>query len=175
MSTQTIKRLPVDTGVSGWEAISTRTAPVRMLDGSVSADWLIIGAGFAGLSAARRLAQLHPGDSNHGGEESPSRHPRRRLGRSGRGGLFWLRFGHVNCSLRGFSCPSLDSPLCIVESRHKNLPYSNLRDLLNAERGHGTDNDDRWRSNTLRTDLLRRVRQSGAQSMLGRRRTLLNN
>jgi len=63
MSTHTIKRLPVDTGVSGWEAISTRTAPVRMLDGSVSADWLIIGAGFAGLSAARRLAQLHPGDS----------------------------------------------------------------------------------------------------------------
>jgi glycine/D-amino acid oxidase-like deaminating enzyme len=34
-----------------------------MLDGNVTADWLIIGAGFAGLSAARRLAQLHPGDS----------------------------------------------------------------------------------------------------------------
>ncbi|MPQ68395.1 MULTISPECIES: FAD-binding oxidoreductase [unclassified Pseudomonas] len=63
MSTHTIKRLPVDTGVSGWEAISTRTAPVRMLDGTVTADWLIIGAGFAGLSAARRLSQLHPGDS----------------------------------------------------------------------------------------------------------------
>lgn len=63
MSPHTIKRLPVDTGVSGWEAISTRTAPVRMLDGNVTADWLIIGAGFAGLSAARRLAQLHPGDS----------------------------------------------------------------------------------------------------------------
>lgn len=63
MSTHTIKRLPVDTGVSGWEAISTRTAPVRQLDGRVSADWLIIGAGFAGLSAARRLSQLHPGDS----------------------------------------------------------------------------------------------------------------
>ncbi len=63
MSTHTIKRLPVDTGVSGWEAISARTAPVRMLDGNVTADWLIIGAGFAGLSAARRLSQLHPGDS----------------------------------------------------------------------------------------------------------------
>ncbi|VVO60285.1 tRNA 5-methylaminomethyl-2-thiouridine biosynthesis bifunctional protein MnmC [Pseudomonas fluorescens] len=62
MSTHTIKRLPVDTGVSGWEAISTRTAPVRLLDGNVTADWLIIGAGFAGLSAARRLSQLHPGD-----------------------------------------------------------------------------------------------------------------
>jgi glycine/D-amino acid oxidase-like deaminating enzyme len=63
MSIHTIKRLPVDTGVSGWEAISIRTAPVRMLDGNVTADWLIIGAGFAGLSAARRLSQLHPGDS----------------------------------------------------------------------------------------------------------------
>jgi len=62
MSTHSIKRLPVDTGISGWEAISTRSAPVRELDGSVTADWLIIGAGFAGLSAARRLAQLRPGD-----------------------------------------------------------------------------------------------------------------
>jgi glycine/D-amino acid oxidase-like deaminating enzyme len=62
MSTHTIKRLPVDTGVSGWEAISKRSTPVRMLDGAVTADWLIIGAGFAGLSAARRLAQLRPDD-----------------------------------------------------------------------------------------------------------------
>lgn len=62
MTHQAIKRLPVDTGVSGWEAISRRTAPVRLLDGPETADWLIIGAGFAGLSAARRLAQLRPGD-----------------------------------------------------------------------------------------------------------------
>lgn len=62
MSNHTIKRLPVDTGVSGWEAISTRSTPVQMLDGSVTADWLIIGAGFAGLSAARRLSQLRPND-----------------------------------------------------------------------------------------------------------------
>lgn len=63
MSTHAIKRLPVDTGVSGWEAISTRSMPLRMLDGDITADWLVIGAGFAGLSAARRLAQLRPGDS----------------------------------------------------------------------------------------------------------------
>jgi glycine/D-amino acid oxidase-like deaminating enzyme len=63
MSTHTIKRLPVDTGVSGWEAISSRVAPVQLLDGNVTADWLIIGAGFAGLSAARRLSQLRPEDS----------------------------------------------------------------------------------------------------------------
>lgn len=63
MSHHCIKRLPVDTGVSGWEAISTRVTPVCMLDGNVTADWLIIGAGFAGLSAARRLSQLRPQDS----------------------------------------------------------------------------------------------------------------
>lgn len=62
MNTHSIKRLPVDTGVSGWEAISTRSTPVRTLDGNVTADWLIIGAGFAGLSAARRLSQLRPQD-----------------------------------------------------------------------------------------------------------------
>ncbi|TIQ28768.1 FAD-binding oxidoreductase [Mesorhizobium sp.] len=57
-----VKRLPAESGTSGWEAISTRSFPVRTLDGDLSADWLIVGAGFAGLSAARRLAQLRPGD-----------------------------------------------------------------------------------------------------------------
>ncbi|RWI16161.1 MAG: FAD-binding oxidoreductase [Mesorhizobium sp.] len=57
-----VKRLPAESGTSGWEAISTRSFPVRTLDGDLSADWLIVGAGFAGLSAARRLSQLRPGD-----------------------------------------------------------------------------------------------------------------
>ncbi len=62
MNGHAIKRLPVDSGTAGWEAISTRSFPVRALDGDVLADWLIIGAGFAGLSAARRLSQLRPGE-----------------------------------------------------------------------------------------------------------------
>jgi glycine/D-amino acid oxidase-like deaminating enzyme len=57
-----VKRLPAESGTSGWEALSRRCFPVRTLDCDVSADWLIIGAGFAGLSAARRLSQLRPGD-----------------------------------------------------------------------------------------------------------------
>ncbi|RFB79747.1 NAD(P)/FAD-dependent oxidoreductase [Methylovirgula sp. 4M-Z18] len=57
-----VKRLPVNAGTSGWEAISTRNFAVRTLDGDVLADWLIVGAGFAGLSAARRLTQLRPGE-----------------------------------------------------------------------------------------------------------------
>lgn len=62
MSLHRVKRLPVDTGRSGWEAISQRSLPVRMLEAEMTADWLIVGAGFAGLSAARRLTQLHPGE-----------------------------------------------------------------------------------------------------------------
>ena len=62
MTRHVVARLPRDTGVSGWEAISTRHFPVRVLDQDVTADWLIIGAGFAGLSAARRLTQLRPGE-----------------------------------------------------------------------------------------------------------------
>ena len=62
MKSITVSRLPVDTGRSGWEAISTRGFAPRVLQGDITADWLIIGAGFAGLSAARRLLQLCPGD-----------------------------------------------------------------------------------------------------------------
>ncbi|MBO0132214.1 NAD(P)/FAD-dependent oxidoreductase [Agrobacterium burrii] len=62
MNTRSVKRLPVENGISGWEAISRRSFPVRRLDGNVTADWLIIGAGFAGLSAARRLLELRPED-----------------------------------------------------------------------------------------------------------------
>ena len=36
--------------------------PIRRLDHDVTADWLVIGAGFAGLSAARRLTQNRPGE-----------------------------------------------------------------------------------------------------------------
>ena len=63
MTDRAIRRLPVDTGPSGWLALSPRRTPVRVLDREATADWLIIGAGFAGLSAARRLAQRRPGES----------------------------------------------------------------------------------------------------------------
>lgn len=61
-SNHTAMRLPVETGRSGWEAICDRLFPLQTLDGAQNADWIIVGAGFAGLTAARRLTQVRPGD-----------------------------------------------------------------------------------------------------------------
>ena len=61
MTDRIARRLPVHPGPAGWNAIlPPRAAPLR-LEGKVAADFAVIGAGFAGLSAARRLSQLEPG------------------------------------------------------------------------------------------------------------------
>lgn len=56
------RRLPVDPGPSGWNEILPTRPAARELDEDITADWLVIGAGFAGLAAARRLRQLYPED-----------------------------------------------------------------------------------------------------------------
>lgn len=53
--------LPRQAGVSGWVALLPARRPKPPLDGAVTADVAVIGAGFAGLAAARRLTQLDPG------------------------------------------------------------------------------------------------------------------
>ena len=78
----------------------------------------------------------------------------------------------MNYSLRGFRRPFVDSPLCVIESRHKNLPYSNLRNLLSAECRYGTDHDDRAYS--LGTDLFRCLGQGSPQRVLSGRRPVLD-
>ena len=45
-------------GVSGWYAILEEPEPADVLDKDINTDWLVIGGGFAGLAAARRLLQL---------------------------------------------------------------------------------------------------------------------
>lgn len=45
-----------------WNAVLPDYAPARALEENITADWLVIGAGFAGLAAARRLAQLRGGE-----------------------------------------------------------------------------------------------------------------
>ncbi len=54
------KRLPKDTGMTAWYAVLDAPEAAKELEDQATADWLIIGAGFAGLAAARRLRQLDP-------------------------------------------------------------------------------------------------------------------
>lgn len=56
-----VRRLPVDTGQTGWNSILPPAEAPQILEGRITADWMVIGGGFAGLAAARRLSQLHPG------------------------------------------------------------------------------------------------------------------
>ncbi|MEM7321257.1 MAG: FAD-binding oxidoreductase, partial [Pseudomonadota bacterium] len=54
------KRLPVQQGPAAWNAILPAQGPAVSLDRPETADFVIVGGGFAGLSAARRLTQLDP-------------------------------------------------------------------------------------------------------------------
>lgn len=56
------KKLPRDPGPAAWNAILPEAPVYPALDQNMTCDWLVIGAGFAGLSAARRLHQLRGGD-----------------------------------------------------------------------------------------------------------------
>jgi glycine/D-amino acid oxidase-like deaminating enzyme len=47
---------------SGWVALAGNYRAFPQLAGVNKTDWLVIGGGFTGLAAARRLAELHPND-----------------------------------------------------------------------------------------------------------------
>ncbi|MEL7026187.1 MAG: FAD-binding oxidoreductase, partial [Pseudomonadota bacterium] len=57
-----VKRLPVDPGPAAWNKLLAEPEPPRPVDRDTDTDWLVIGAGFAGLAAAHRLAELNAGD-----------------------------------------------------------------------------------------------------------------
>ena len=55
------KRLPVQLGPAAWNSILGTRPSAPVLSGSRTADFVVVGGGFAGLTAARRLSQLVPG------------------------------------------------------------------------------------------------------------------
>ncbi|WP_281972424.1 NAD(P)/FAD-dependent oxidoreductase [Ruegeria faecimaris] len=58
MSSYAARTLPVHRGPAAWSVILGDPPPAQELDGDLTADVVIVGAGFAGLSAAQRLRQL---------------------------------------------------------------------------------------------------------------------
>ena len=57
------KRLPVQLGPAAWNSILGARPSAPALSESRTADFVVVGGGFAGLTAARRLSQLVPGAS----------------------------------------------------------------------------------------------------------------
>lgn len=54
--------LPEDLPGSGWYEILENRPSFPRLEADIRADWLVVGAGFAGLSAARQLCRNRPGE-----------------------------------------------------------------------------------------------------------------
>ena len=54
--------LPENDATNGWLAVLPPQRPMPPLSREISVDWAVVGAGFAGLAAARRLAERRPQD-----------------------------------------------------------------------------------------------------------------
>jgi len=55
-----VTQLPSDPGPAAWNELLPKARVRSAVSGNNTVDWIVIGAGFAGLSAARRLSELHP-------------------------------------------------------------------------------------------------------------------
>ena len=62
MTRITVTKRPSDPGPAAWNVLLPPQEPPTPLAGTQNSDWLVIGGGFSGLSAARRLRQLRPDD-----------------------------------------------------------------------------------------------------------------
>jgi glycine/D-amino acid oxidase-like deaminating enzyme len=58
-----ISFLPSNDTTNGWNRILPPRSPNPPLQGRQRVDWIVVGAGFAGLAAARRLAENRPSDA----------------------------------------------------------------------------------------------------------------
>ncbi len=62
MSIAQVSHFPVNDNSNGWSRILPSRTPHPALSGQHRVDWIVIGAGYAGLAAARRLGENRPGD-----------------------------------------------------------------------------------------------------------------
>lgn len=63
MSTRLVSHLPVNDNGNGWSRILPSRTPKPSLAADIDVDWIVVGAGYAGLAAARRLAENRPDDT----------------------------------------------------------------------------------------------------------------
>ena len=59
-----IERLPLEDKTNGWSLILPPRTPNPALAEDITADWVVVGAGYAGLAAARRLAENRPDEKS---------------------------------------------------------------------------------------------------------------
>ncbi|MDH3388386.1 MAG: FAD-binding oxidoreductase [Gammaproteobacteria bacterium] len=62
MNTRSVNHLPQDDNTNGWSHILGPRTPKPSLAGAQRARWVVVGAGYAGLAATRRLAENRPDD-----------------------------------------------------------------------------------------------------------------
>ena len=62
MSDIRVRKLPRNPGPAAWNAILPEPGPVLPVDGEMSTDWIVVGAGLTGLATARRLSKLRAGE-----------------------------------------------------------------------------------------------------------------
>jgi glycine/D-amino acid oxidase-like deaminating enzyme len=62
MKKRTITHLPIEDDCNGWSQILPERIVTKPVVGLHRPDWIVLGAGYAGLAAARRLADNRPND-----------------------------------------------------------------------------------------------------------------
>lgn len=73
------KILPENDNTCGWSKTIASRVPCASVVGDINTDWLVVGAGYTGLSGARELALLHPNkhivliDAQQAGEGASAR------------------------------------------------------------------------------------------------------
>jgi len=112
-ATHHAKQLPDDGPGNGWyETLPPPSRLARRLTGTHTSDWAIIGAGAAGLSCARRLAELYPNDRVALIDAS-----RVGFGTSGRNAGFMLN-AHTHGRVKNVDGRALENRLCAAGLEH---------------------------------------------------------
>lgn len=137
-----VSKHPSDPGPAAWNKLLPAASPRQQLTGACTADWLVIGAGFAGLSAARRLSELRPNDRIVVLEASAVAE-----GPAGRNSGFMIDVPH-DLTSDDYSGPAGDSA-AEKEHREIRLNRAGIDYALNAKSAYGMSDEAITRSGKI--------------------------